>query len=95
MRTPTPFDVAAMCEGKESFATPQIARKVVRKRHRRGIPVESYRCHVCQQWHLGNLAAPNRGARLKAEEANRPPRGPRNLRELEAWDGDVTFGESE
>lgn len=83
---------AAMCRGKETFATPQIAREVERKRRRRGIKVETYRCLVCSQWHLGNHS-PSMTDK-KHRTAPKPARQ-RALRELEAWDGDITFGDSE
>lgn len=85
------WTTAAMCRGKEAFATPQIAREVERKRRHRGIKVETYRCLVCSQWHLGNHSP------SMTDKNNRPKAKPRrrSLRELEAWDGDVTFGDSE
>ncbi len=81
-----------MCSGKETFASPQIARQVLRKRHRRRIPVESYRCLVCQQWHLGNHS-PSMTDKKRQPKPKQPRL--RSLRELEAWDGDVTLGDSE
>lgn len=86
------FLIASMCRGKEAFTTPQIAREVERKRRRRGIKVETYRCLVCQQWHLGNHS-PSMTDK-KRQPKPKPPRV-RSLRELEAWDGDVTFGDAE
>lgn len=59
--------VAAMCAGKEAFDTPQIAHEVVKKRLRRGIKVEAYRCHVCARWHLGNNTA-SKAARQRMDE---------------------------
>ena len=48
-----PSAVAAMCQGKETFASPQLARDVAGRRQRRGQKVDAYRCKVCCQWHIG------------------------------------------
>jgi len=90
---PPEYVVAAMCRGKESFASPKLARDVAKRRQRRGQPVESYRCKVCDQWHVGGRAESNAALRRKAAMAAPAPR--RCLTELEAWDGDVSFGDGE
>ena len=46
-----PEDVAAMCEGKIAFASPQIAHQAAKRR--RGYALEAYHCPASGQFHLG------------------------------------------
>jgi predicted RNA-binding Zn-ribbon protein involved in translation (DUF1610 family) len=48
------FYAVAMCEGKERFDNPQLARKVaIRRAQRRKKPGEPYRCPGCNGFHIG------------------------------------------
>lgn len=57
---PSPFaadpnPVHAACIGKEAYATPQMAQKVVERMNRRGNEHrEKYRCTYCLRWHIGS-----------------------------------------
>ncbi|WP_313349363.1 hypothetical protein [Paracoccus sp. (in: a-proteobacteria)] len=46
-----PMDIAAMCEGKEAFASPKLAH--IAAKRRKGGPREVYHCRACNQWHVG------------------------------------------
>lgn len=56
---------AGMCAGKESFASPSLARKVAKRMGRIGKTVEFYRCDVCRQFHLGRPHRPVETVRRK------------------------------
>jgi hypothetical protein len=48
------FYPTAMCEGKERFDNPQLARKVAKRRaDRKGKVGEPYRCPGCNGFHIG------------------------------------------
>ncbi|MCV2448475.1 hypothetical protein [Paracoccus sp. DMF] len=54
---------AAMCAGKQTFDTPQLARKVASRS--RGYALEPYRCRFCGLWHLGSpIPKPAKGERI-------------------------------
>jgi hypothetical protein len=42
----------AACEGKERFATAQLAHRIARRRQARK-PGVMYRCKYCGGWHIG------------------------------------------
>lgn len=44
----------ADCRGKEPFADPALARRVMQRMRRRKRPVQTYRCAHCGQWHIGS-----------------------------------------
>lgn len=43
----------ADCRGKEPFADPSLAAKVLRRMRRKRRPVTTYRCPHCGKWHIG------------------------------------------
>lgn len=57
----TPSDRAAMCDGKEGFASAKLAHEVGNRW--RVYLLEAYRCPSCRQWHLGK--PPDRIARAE------------------------------
>lgn len=42
------------CLGKEKFQSGHIAYRVARKRARKGVITQTYRCNYCGQYHLGS-----------------------------------------
>ena len=68
-----PFAAPSMCEGKESFASPSLAKSVAKRMARGGKTVESYRCDLCRQFHIGRPVRSRMQARrrnfLKAVKA--------------------------
>lgn len=61
-----PSRVAAMCQGKELFSSPQLARDVAKRRQGRGQQVDAYRCKVCAGWHIGSRLRNNASAVKRA-----------------------------
>jgi hypothetical protein len=58
---------AASCEGKEPFASPELAKLAVTRMRRRGgekASAAAYRCQHCGQWHVG--CTPSRYSRRRA-----------------------------
>lgn len=43
---------AAYCEGKQRFASQQLAAEVGERNRRSGHRLTPYRCAACRQWHL-------------------------------------------
>ena len=54
-------DRAAMCAGKEPFASGALATKVAARRKYRG--AEPYRCDHCGQFHIGRRRSTGGGGR--------------------------------
>lgn len=51
-------DLLASCRGKEAFSSPQLAKKVARRRQRKGrergrMTSEPYHCRFCGSFHIG------------------------------------------
>ena len=50
-------DYVIGCQGKETFANPATAHRVVKRRNQiRRAKNQVYRCKHCGQWHLGTRA---------------------------------------
>ena len=66
-------DKARACEGKESYQSPALAHRVVKRRRSRGLVLEVYRCEHCGGYHQGRNGqrkpkkTPRRPSRLSTE----------------------------
>lgn len=45
---------AAVCAGKQSFTSPQLARSVASRGRVSGERYDAYRCDLCGRWHIGH-----------------------------------------
>ena len=41
------------CVGKDPLPSPQVAKKIVRRKKDFGVHLEAYRCKSCGFWHVG------------------------------------------
>jgi hypothetical protein len=41
------------CYGKEAYTNPSLAKKVAKRRNRKGRRLNVYKCQWCRQWHMG------------------------------------------
>jgi hypothetical protein len=48
------FDPASQCEGKQRFANPALAWRVLKRRSLRRQARQMYRCVWCGKWHIGS-----------------------------------------
>jgi len=49
------WDEQATCEGKRRFDNPVLARTIadkINRKQKRSVPMEVYRCRVCNLWHI-------------------------------------------
>lgn len=54
-------DKTSWCEGKESFDSASLARKVARlSSGRHDAAITAYRCSICHKWHTGSTSRRDR-----------------------------------